>query len=315
MSAKVRVGVVGAGVFGGYHAAKIAGHDSAELTTIYDIDRRRASELAKRHAATAANSFEEIIAQTDALIIAAPASEHFNIAKRAMLRSRHILVEKPIALSTDEADELIQISKAKNVVLQVGHQERFVCQSAGLLPVLDEPIRIDCVREVAATGRCEDVSVIFDLMIHDIDIVRQMTGAEIVRSKVSGDYNDIFAELLLENGAVITLKASRRSLSPKREITISQNSGVISFNFVDHELSVNGAEELHRRFAKFDRNSILRDPIAHEDDLFISAVANAERPAVTGKEALASVAWAQHIEFESGIATMPEQEFVKELQA
>ncbi|NNE39479.1 MAG: Gfo/Idh/MocA family oxidoreductase [Marinicaulis sp.] len=315
MSGKVRVGVVGAGVFGGYHAAKIADLNSAELTAIYDIDKSRASKLATHHNTNAANSFDEIIAETDALIIAAPASEHFDLAKRAMLRSRHVLVEKPIALSTDEAEELVQISKAKNVVLQVGHQERFVCQSAGLLPLQGEPFRIDCVREVAATGRCEDVSVIFDLMIHDIDIVRQMTGADIVRSKVSGDYNDVAAELLLENGAVVTLKASRRSMSPKREIKITQNSGVISFNFVDHELSVSGAEEMQQRYAEFDKNSILRDPLAHEDNLFISAVANGERPAVTGKEALASVAWAQHIEFKSGIATMPEQAFAKELQA
>ena len=151
-------------MFGGFHASKYAAHDRAQLVGIYDPDLSRAKELAGKHGAKAYDNLGKMLADVDAVTVASPAVHHFEAAAAALAHDRHVLVEKPIASSVEEARELIALAAAHGCVLQVGHQERFVFNAMGLFNVPDKPLRVEASRMGPPSERCLDVSVTLDLM-------------------------------------------------------------------------------------------------------------------------------------------------------
>ncbi|MBY0423610.1 MAG: Gfo/Idh/MocA family oxidoreductase, partial [Parvularculaceae bacterium] len=201
--------MVGAGVFGGYHAAKYAALDDVQLTSVFDTDGVRARALAGQYGAAAAPTFEHFLDSVDVLTIATPASRHFDYAREALAAGRHVLVEKPLALSVDDADALVDLANRRRRVLQVGHQERFVAESLGLFAGLKPPRRARCRRVNPRSGRGEDVSVVLDLMIHDLDLLRRLPLGPLVAVSAAGDRDDAEAELAFANGARAILVASR----------------------------------------------------------------------------------------------------------
>ncbi len=303
MSTVIKIGVVGAGVFGSYHAAKYAARDDAALTAVFDLDGENAVALAAKHGAEAISDFRRFLDKVDAVVIAAPASAHFQIAEAALKAGRHVFVEKPLALTLASADALIALADEKKCVLQVGHQERYVCEAVGLLSRDRSPLRAECVRRVPFSGRCDDVSVAFDLMVHDLDIVRQLTKSDAANIRADGGKDEIAAELFLENGTLAVFNAGRRAKESERRMTLIYDDGVIEFDFIRRRLKNSTAARLDDVFAPGAAPLAVRDPLAHGAELFIEAVRGGETPVVSGRSARTAVAWAHDIEQAAGIET------------
>ena len=313
MSETIRIGVAGAGVFGSYHAAKFASRSDAALVGVFDVDGQRAALLAAKHGAEPFGDFHRFLDAVDAVVVATPASTHFQIAEAALKHGRHVFVEKPLALSVAAADALIDLAQAKTLVLQVGHQERYVCEAIGLLSRPIAPMRIECVRRVPYSGRCGDVSVAFDLMVHDLDIIRQLTKSDALNINADGSVDEITAELFFGNGTLVSVSADRRARDSERRMTLIYEDGVIDFDFVRRKYSNTTGATL-REIAAHDQAPVaLSDPLAYGAELFIGAVARNETPIVTGHCGRAAVAWACAIEQAANIPS--DGSIVKRLRA
>src|SRR5690349_14112964 len=216
----LRVGIAGAGHFGRYHALKVAASDRAKLAGIYDIDVERAKTVGWE-AGAPSTAFEPLLAACDALIVASPAETHHALAAAALRAGKHVLVEKPIAATLDEAGELKTLAEQGGVVLQVGHLERFSAAYGAISGRIGRPLYIEATRIAPFKPRGTDVSVILDLMIHDLDLVLSLVDSEIegvdaIGGAVASQHEDIAnARLRFRNGAVASITASR--ISPRIE--------------------------------------------------------------------------------------------------
>ena len=296
VSKRVKIGVAGAGVFGCYHASKYAAHDSADLVAIFDLDSDRAAELAGAHGAAAIGDFDGFLDKIDAAVIATPAVSHFDLALAALSRGRHVFVEKPLALSLGDADRLVKEAEARGRVLQVGHQERYVFDAAGLLNWQTSPKRIECWRMAPATGRGLDVSAVYDLMVHDLDLVRQLTAADVRDVSASGDADETEVEIVLSNGASAHLAVNRNAATLRRGIKLEFEDGVIEFDFVDRKITNSTATDLSISFDAADAPLAFRDPLAYGADRFLAAILEGADPTVSGRCGRAAIEWATMIE-------------------
>jgi len=239
----VRIGVAGAGHFGRYHALKVAAAPRAELAGIHDPDAERAKTVGWETGAPSL-TFPELLAACDALIVAAPADAHFALASAAIAAGKHVLIEKPIAATLNEADRLAAAAAARGLVLQVGHLERFSAASGALAGRIGRPLYIEATRIAPFKQRGTDVSVVLDLMIHDLDLVLMLVESELeevdaVGAPVSSRYEDIAnARLRFANGSVATLTASRISLRTERRMRIFAENGYIAVDFANRKMTV-----------------------------------------------------------------------------
>lgn len=300
---RVKIGVAGAGVFGGYHAAKFASHGWADLVAVFDPDWTRAKSLAEKHGALALGDLDEFLQHVDAVVVTSPATVHFNVAERALSAGRHVFVEKPITLDVEQADALISSARAQGLVLQVGHQERYVFDAVGLLARDKAPLKIDCVRCGPTSGRCEDVSVVFDLMVHDIDLVRELTKSDIRHVTANGDNGELCADLTLENGATVSMKASRRTQSRERRMSLVYEDGFIEFDFVNRTIENSTPAVLDEVFEIDNAPLALKDPLGFGAQAFLQSIKDGAAPLVSGEAGRAAVAWASRIEEAAGLAS------------
>lgn len=296
MSDRLNIGVAGAGVFGAHHAAKYAANDNAALMRVFDIDNDRAASFASRFGVEAYRDYSKFLLGLDAVVIATPASCHYQLAHEALEAGCHVFVEKPLALCASDADKLIELAAARQLVLQVGHQERYVFDAVGLFGRNRAPTKINCVRRGSASGRCEDVSVVFDLMVHDLDLIRHLTAAELLDVDAYGDAHEVTAELNLANETIASLNASRRASSLERRMTLTYDDGVIEFDFVKREVSNSTPAMLDVDFNKAHGSAAYSDPLGYGADRFIAAVFSGNEPIVTGLHGRIAVDWSQRIE-------------------
>ena len=175
----LRAGIVGAGVFGRIHAKKYSAHEGVTLNAVIDPDQEKADAAAAEFGAAAYADYDAFLDNVDVLTIAAPAAAHYELGVKALRAGRHVYVEKPLALNSTDADEMIETALAQDLVLRVGHQERLVVDALGLFADGATPMHLEFARCGPASGRCEDVSVVFDLMIHDLDLAARWVGGVI----------------------------------------------------------------------------------------------------------------------------------------
>ncbi len=243
----VRVGVIGAGHFGRFHALKLAAARRAALAGVADTDPARAA-LVAREAGCPALSLADLLAAADAVVVAAPAEAHFALAAEALSAGKHVLVEKPIAASLAEADRLAALAAAGKRVLQVGHLVRYSAEYAAVAARMQNPLYIEATRIAPFKPRGTDVSVILDLMIHDLDLVLALVQSPIasidaVGAPIASAHEDIAnARVRFENGAVATITASRISLKTERKMRLFAQKGYMSVNFIDRKLMLIGRE-------------------------------------------------------------------------
>lgn len=244
---RLRIGIVGAGHFGRFHALKVKASSRAVLAGLYDPDAARAGVIG-REAGAPALGFEALLAASDAVIVASPAETHFELAGRALAAGRHVLVEKPIAATLEEADRLAALAIAHKVVLQVGHLLRYSAEHRAISSRITRPLYIEATRIAPFKPRGTDVSVILDLMIHDLDLVLALVNSPIrsvdaLGAAVSSPLEDIAnARVRFENGCVATITASRISLKTERRMRLFSEEGYLSADFVARELVMIGRE-------------------------------------------------------------------------
>jgi predicted dehydrogenase len=297
----LRIGVIGAGVFGSFHAAKIAAAPGVVLSGIYDPDEARAAGNALKHAAQAFSALDQLFALSDAVIIASPAETHGAMVSAALAAGKHVYVEKPLADSGAMARSLATDATMRGLILQVGHQERFVFEAIGLLDVEERPIEIDAIREGPSSGRGLDTSVTMDLMIHDLDLVLRLFRAKAFRVSAvrlegePGLANAIDALVEFEGGGRAMLLASRIAPERRRSMRLTYPSGTVEIDFVARTFSNEAGLPLNHDFS--DR---LPDPLGAAVNNFISACRGEAVCAVPAIEAAEAVYLAESIDAAAG---------------
>ncbi len=247
MPEKLRIGVVGCGHFGRFHALKVAASARAVLAGVHDRDPDRTDAVA-RETKTRALTLDRLLVESDAIIVATPADAHHDIAEAALNAGRHVLVEKPIAATLAQADHLAALAAERALVLQVGHLMRYSAEYAAVSARMGRPLYIEATRIAPFKPRGTDVSVILDLMIHDLDLVLALVESPIasvdaVGAPVASPTEDIAnARVRFENGCVATITASRISLKTERKMRLFAQAGYMSVNFVDRKLLMIGRE-------------------------------------------------------------------------
>jgi predicted dehydrogenase len=297
---KVRIGVVGAGVFGGYHAQKFASSPHSEFVGVFDLNTAAAAALvAKVGKGAAFTSFDSLAAACDALVIATPAVTHATLTRRALDAGKHALVEKPLALTGHEARALAGLALERNLVLQVGHQERLVFQAMGLFSTGEKPIHIEGARVGPASpdGRCEDVSAIFDLMIHDLDLAAELFGAEVKsvygrgRRVHTGRFDEAIALVKFGNAGEAKLTASRARDQRSRSMRIQYPSGTVEIDFITRKVKNTTPFNI-----RADISDILPDPLRAADEAFLAAIQGRDVSPITGGVGARAAAMAELVE-------------------
>jgi len=296
LSEHLVAGVAGAGAFGGHHARKYAALDGVKMGAVYDIDAARAEALAAGCGAIAYSDYKKFLDAVDIVTVAASATAHYPLARAALAAGKHALLEKPLATTLDHADQLIALAHRKGLVLQVGHQERFVADAFGVLARPVPPRSVWCQRHNPKTGRGEDVSVILDLMIHDLDLVQQLGLGGLVSVVARGDADDVEAELQFDSGAMAVLAASRIAPRPDRRMTFVYDDGVVELDFVNRTVGNTTSAPLAASFDEAASAPALTDPLGLSVSLFVEAVRNKSAPPISGEAGRNALEWALAIE-------------------
>ncbi|MEA3192557.1 MAG: hypothetical protein QOD26_890 [Betaproteobacteria bacterium] len=230
----MKVAVIGAGHMGRLHAEKFSRCEGAELVAVVDPDAARAETVAKAHGTKAFSRYQEIVGVADAVVIAAPTERHHEIASACLGAGLHVLVEKPIARTLQEADELVALAVKKQRVLKVGHVERYNGAVQALFQRLDRPLFIDAERLSGFKQRGADVDVILDVMIHDLDLAAELARSPVASisacgfSVLTGDIDIANVRLEFESGCIANISASRVSQQPVRKLRVFQNDFYVS---------------------------------------------------------------------------------------
>ncbi|MGA0600350.1 Gfo/Idh/MocA family protein [Caulobacter sp. KR2-114] len=273
MSQVLRVGVVGAGVFGGYHAAKYAAMPGVVLAGVFDPHPERAEALATRRGGAAFDSLEALLEASDAVSIASPASAHAGAALAALRAGRHVYVEKPIATDLADADAILGEAARRGRVVACGFLERAMFRGMGLFSIRERPLRLEAVRLGPTSPRNLDVSVVLDLMIHDLDLALAVTDAEPLaveadgRSPVHDRLDEAEAEVNFDDGFIAVLRASRIAAERERRMTLVYPSGEISVDFVARTFSNTTGHPLTPAF-----RDPRADPLGESLAAFVAAV-------------------------------------------
>ncbi len=314
----INIGVIGAGHLGKIHLTQMKEIADFRITGFYDKNKQTATEVS---AAFGIKSFEnpmELIEQSAALDIVSPTPTHYEYAVEAINKGKHLFIEKPLAASVDEAEEILKLSQKKNIMVQTGHVERFNPAFVAAAPHLDSPMFIEAHRLAQFNLRGTDVSVIFDLMIHDLDIVLSVVKSEIKSIHASGvsvvsDSPDIAnARIEFENGCVANLTASRISVKKMRKARFFQTNAYISIDFLKKKTEVIRLKEFsgepgpfslvvelegNRKKMIYFENPEINDTNAIKSELqqFADAINNNMQPAVTAYDGFIAVKTAHAI--------------------
>ncbi len=265
----MRVGVIGLGGFGQHHARHLAARDDADLAAVCDLDGDIATATARRHSCEVAATPEALADMVDAAVVATPATTHHAVTGPLLDKGRHVLVEKPLATTRDDAADLVERAGTGSAVLQVGHVERFSPAIQRLKDLVNAPRRISAVRYALWSGRSDDVDVVLDLMIHDIDHALTIAGApvkEVAASGLAGPSNRIDAAeawLTFDNGVVATLSASRIAVTPERRVTVTEFDRGFAADLLQPSLAMTTRlTAADRQAVPLDKTDILGDEIA-----------------------------------------------------
>ncbi|HTL96162.1 MAG TPA: Gfo/Idh/MocA family oxidoreductase [Gemmatimonadaceae bacterium] len=260
-----RVGVIGAGSLGYHHVRLLRDMPNVAFAGFYDIDATRAATVQSDLGATAAPSLTALLDRVDAVTVVVPTSAHHAVAKQALSRGVHVLIEKPITTTLDEADDLLAIARATKALVQTGHVERFNRAIRAALPHIAEPRFVESNRLAPFNPRGSDVAVVLDLMIHDIDLVRTLVGGHVTELAAAGvpvltpSVDIANARLGFDSGAVANITASRVSRDRFRKLRIFQRSGYLSLDLAQ------GTGEFYRLRGDLDMSALATAPRQLED--------------------------------------------------
>ncbi|MDY6855198.1 MAG: Gfo/Idh/MocA family oxidoreductase [Thermodesulfobacteriota bacterium] len=293
---KRKVGVVGVGHLGQYHAEKYSKLPNVELVGVVDINRERAFEIANRFGTRPFFDYLDLLGNVDAASIAVPTQSHYKIARDFLKNGTDVLLEKPIATTVEEADTLIEIAEKKNLILQVGHIERYNPAIVAVEDILSNPLFVESHRLSFFTQRSTDVDVVLDLMIHDIDIILNLVNSEIERIDAVGipvlskNVDIANTRMTFANGCTANITASRISEKNMRKIRIFQPDAYISIDFASKKVGIYNKVENSEKdksipeivFRNVEINE--RDSLEEEVKSFIDCVITRKPPQVSGND-------------------------------
>jgi predicted dehydrogenase len=286
--AALRTAVIGVGYMGRFHAQKFASCKGAKLCAVVDADAGRAQEVAREVGCAARTDFRDLLGEIDAAVVAVPTELHYAVVRELLEAKVNVLVEKPLARSVKEADQLLALARRKRMVLQVGHLERFNPAFRALAAHKARPLFIDIERLAPFKARGTDVNVVLDLMIHDLDLVLALESAPVEHVSACGfsvltDAIDIAnARIEFASGCVASVSASRVSQSPVRKLRVIRKHGYVSADLQNQRLRVvskRGAaiRETERSFERI-------DALRMQAEAFVRAIRAQRAPAVSGGE-------------------------------
>ncbi|HEU4585342.1 MAG TPA: Gfo/Idh/MocA family oxidoreductase [Gemmatimonadaceae bacterium] len=236
MSAPTRIGVIGAGSLGYHHVRLLRDIAGARLEGFHELRPERAAQVEGELGVAAVSSLDDLLARVDAVTVVVPTPAHHAVARQALERGVHVLIEKPIASTLEEADDLLDVARANGALVQTGHVERFNRAIRAALPHIDTPRFVESNRLAPFNPRGSDVAVVLDLMIHDIDLVRTLVGGRVTSLAASGvpvltpSVDIANARITFDTGAVANITASRVSRERIRKLRIFQQSGYLSLD-------------------------------------------------------------------------------------
>lgn len=292
---KIKVGVIGVGYLGKYHAQKYSAMKGVELVGVADVDKNRADKISNELGCLSFQKYGDLLSVVDAVSIVVPTSFHHKVAADCIEAGVDILLEKPMTVTLEEADDLIRQADEKKIILQVGHLERFNPAVQAMEPSLTMPMFIESNRIHIYKNRAVDVDVVLDLMIHDIDIILSIIDSPIktihtVGAPVVTKTTDLAnARIIFENGATANVTVSRISKTNIRNMRIFQPGSYITVDFANRkvmtihlkkELMESGMPKQDIEIKEFTEGDALKSEIQH----FVDNVRNRTRPSVSGIE-------------------------------
>lgn len=290
---QLKCGVIGVGYLGAHHARIYSEIENVDLVGIFDVDNTKAKEIAEKCNCAVFDSIEHLANECDAVSVVTPTTTHFSVAMELLKRNCHILVEKPLCVTLDEAEAMINAAAANKCYLQVGHVEHYNPVTSFLEAAVSDPKYITTDRLAPFSPRGSDVGVVLDLMIHDLGIVLQLVQSpiktiEAVGVKVLSKTEDIAnARIAFANGCIANFNASRISFKKVREIRVFQHNKYLSLDFMEQKghLSFKDGNELKKEIVPLEK----KEPLRVELESFVSCVMNSIQPKVSGNIAMSAL--------------------------
>ena len=304
---KIKAGVIGVGYLGRFHAQKYAALENVELVGVVDVNPEQCEAVAKECNCMAFADYKDMLDKVDVVSIVVPTSNHYEVAKDCIEAGCDLLLEKPMTVTLEEADDLITCAKEKDLVFQVGHLERFNPAVLAMEPYLTTPAFIESHRIATFKNRATDVDVVLDLMIHDIDIILNIVKSPLktihtVGAPVATHTTDIAnTRLIFENGATANVTVSRISFNNSRKMRIFQPGSYINVDFAAKTAMIvelvgeapegGGMPQTKISNEQFGDSDALKSEIIS----FISNVETRTRPVVSGEEGRDALALALEV--------------------
>lgn len=322
---KLKVGVVGIGHLGKIHARVYSELPSVELVAVADIDHDQARTVAEKYGCEALTDYHGMIEKVDAVSVVVPTDLHFQVSADLIKAGKHVIVEKPMTLNLQEAQDMVSLGRQHNVILQVGHVERFNPAVVAVREYIETPRFIECDRISAFSFRSMDVGVVLDMMIHDIDIVLAFVDSPVeeidaMAVSVVGRHEDMAnARILFKNGCIANLRASRVSRKTMRKIRIFQEDTYVSLNYGTHKAqvfkktgdfdpavllefkqrapSVKDAQKVmfEKLLTIHEIDIVIEEPLKKELESFVHSIEKGTEPVVSGELGLKTMQIATHI--------------------
>lgn len=304
---KLRIGVIGTGVLGAHHARVFSGLESAELVAVFDLDADKAQRVAAPLGASVSPSLEAFVASVDAAVVAVPTESHAAVATRLIERDRHVLIEKPITSDLLDAERLVALGAEREVVVQVGHVERFN-PAAEALGKIGAPRFVEVHRLSPFPNRSLDIDVILDLMIHDLDLLIALDKSKPVQIDAVGvpvltDRVDIAnVRIRFESGLIANLTASRVSAEKIRKFRVFGSRLYASCDFLTRQAQVatlvagaDGTPEIRMQVLGPKAGDPEGEPLRRQAKAFVAAIQGKTAPVVSGADGLAVLRIAKEV--------------------
>ena len=296
---KIKVGVVGVGYLGQFHAEKYAAMPEVDLVGVVDTDSERGQLIAQKLSTRWFPEPALLLGRVDAVSIVVPTAFHHRVALPFLEQGVHVLLEKPVTVTLDQADEVIAVSDRTNAVLQIGHIERFNPAVTSIKKLLTSPRYITAERAAPFTVRCTDVNVILDLMIHDLDIVVDLAGSDPKEISAAGasvmttETDTATARIVFENGCIADVTASRVSDEKKRMLRVFDGDNLYTSDYQTQKATVSrkAGDRVVELVAK-DIATERRDTLNEEIRSFVHCIGTGTRPLVSGREGRRALALA-----------------------
>ena len=304
MSNKINIGVVGVGKLGTYHMKKLLNHKDVNFTGIYDSNKNLMLNRKQEYNVNIFNQIDDLIKECDAVTVATPTVEHFNVSRHALEKGLHVFIEKPITANLKDAIKIDSVAKSNDRIVQVGHIERFNSAYIEGLKYLDNPQFIEIHRISPFPNRSLDIPVVMDIMIHDLDILLSITKDNPIKkiyatgASVLTNFIDLAnARIEFESGLVANLTASRISVKQMRKIRVFQKKSYIGIDLLDKKIDLfkivnNKNQPIDSKSMQYNSTDALESELNH----FVNCIKNNEEPLVSASDGIAALKLGLEIE-------------------